>query len=76
MRKSEALRLRVGDIITFGDHKYSARCSTFWQGKVLHVTKNGGIRVKVIDQRPWVGPQRYAERRGSPEVWVPYTWVV
>ncbi len=76
MRLSEALKLKPGDIITFGDHMYGARCSTFWQGKVLRVTPRGGDRVRVIDEKPWVGPRRYADRHGSPEMWIPYVWVI
>lgn len=76
MTKAKALRLKPGQQITFGDHKYTAHCSTFWQGEVLHVTPAGGIKVKVTDAKPWDGPQEYARRYGNPIRWVPYTHVV
>jgi hypothetical protein len=52
MKKAEALCLKPGQVITFGDHAYTARCTRVWQGEVLHVTPRGGIKVKVTDEKP------------------------
>ena len=41
--------------------------------RVLHVTPRGGIKVKVTDEKPWLGSAEYARRYGDNEVrWVPY----
>ena len=76
MTLAKALRLKPGDMITFGDHKFTARCTQYWQGKVIHVTPNGGIKVKVIDARTWDGPKDYAAEHGDEVRWVPYMHVV
>jgi hypothetical protein len=76
MKKANALRLKPGQVITFGDHTYTARCTRVWQGEVLHVTPRGGIKVKVTDEKPWYGPTEYARRHGGNEVrWVLYCHV-
>lgn len=73
MKKAKALKLNPGQIITFGDHPYTAHCTRVWQGEVLHVTDRGGIKVKVTDEKPWLGSVEYARRYGDNEVrWVPY----
>jgi hypothetical protein len=51
MKKAKALQLNPGQIITFGDHPYTAHCTRVWQGEVLHVTPRGGIKVKVSPTR-------------------------
>jgi hypothetical protein len=77
MKKAEALRLKPGQVITFGDHTYTARCTRVWQGEVLHVTPRGGIKVKVTDETPWYGPAEYARRYGGNEVrWVGYHHII
>jgi hypothetical protein len=77
MKKAKALRLKPGQVITFGDHKYTARCTRVWQGEVLQVTPNGGIRVKVTDEKPCFGPAEYARRYGDDETcWVPYHHII
>jgi hypothetical protein len=65
MTRAKALRLKPGAVITFGDHKYTAQCSRWWEGEVLHVTPNGGIKVRLIDAKPWYGPKEYARRYGN-----------
>jgi hypothetical protein len=72
MTKAKALRLRPGEVITFGDHQYTRNCTRWCQGEVIHVTKNGGILVKIIDEKPWFGPREYRRRFGDVETWVPY----
>jgi hypothetical protein len=76
MTLAKALRLKPGKQITFGDHKRTALCSQWWHGTVIHVTPNGGIKVKVTDAKPWYGPKEYAELYGNEIRWVPYTHVM
>jgi hypothetical protein len=77
MKKAKVLRLKPGQVITFGDHTYTACCTRVWQGEVLHVTPRGGIRVKVTDEKPWYGPAEYARRYGGNETrWVPYHHII
>ena len=77
MDKAKALRLKSGQIITFGDHTYTACCTRVGQGEVLHVTPCGGVRVKVTDEKPWCGPAEYARRYGGNETrWVPYHHII
>jgi hypothetical protein len=63
MTKARALRLRPGEQITFGNHKMTARCTQFYQGEVLHVTPNGGIKVRLT-------------RYGNETRWIPYTFAI
>jgi hypothetical protein len=76
MTRADALRLTPGQVICFGDHQYTAQCTQFWQGEVIHVTANGGIKVKVTDAKPWYGPETYARLYGNAVRWVPYHHVV
>lgn len=76
MRLAKALKLKIGTIILCGDHKLSQHCTHWWKGKVLHVTERGGIKVRVVDAKPWFGPAEYSRRYGDDEIrWVPYTHV-
>jgi hypothetical protein len=63
-------------MITFGNHKLTARCTQWRQGLVLQVTPLGSIKVKVTDAKPWIGPDRYACQYGNEIRWVPYTHVL
>jgi hypothetical protein len=55
MRKSEALKLRPGQKIRFGDSIWSRKCDHNWaEGIVLHVTPKGGIRVQTEEGQRWV----------------------
>lgn len=73
MNKRDALRLKKGDRIAWGNSARSAVVDQYgrWRyGDVLHVTPNGGIKVQPIGTiegdhlHPWKHP-------GKPE-WVPY----
>jgi hypothetical protein len=77
MKKAKALRLKPGQIITFGDQTYTALCTRVWQGEVLQVTPRGGVKVKVTDEKPRYGRAEYACRYGDNEVrWVPYHHII
>jgi len=55
MRKTDALKLKPGQMIRFGDSMWSRNCDHNWQeGVVLWVTKNGGIRVRTKIGLKWV----------------------
>ena len=71
MNRREALRLAPGTRIIFCDHQYTAKATCYWKGEVLAVTPRGGIRVRVLDEKPWRGDQPGGEER-----WVPYHHVV
>lgn len=63
MHKRDALKLKEGDLITFGNSMWSAevdREDGWREGTVLYVTPKGGIRVRVTSGR---------------EDWVPYHFV-
>jgi hypothetical protein len=76
VKLSEALRLKPGQEICFGDNKYTARCTRVWEGEVLYVTPSGGIKVRVTDMKPWYGPAEYARRFGNEVRWVPYHHII
>lgn len=57
MDKSSALKLKPGERIVFGNSMWPSKVRTWQSGSVMHVTPNGGIRVKVDH---------------GPLVWVPY----
>jgi hypothetical protein len=77
MEKAKARRLKPGYEILFGDHQYTAQCTYFAKGEVLHVTQNGGVKVRVIDEKPWYGSEGYARRYGCNVVrWVPYHHII
>lgn len=78
MRKSEALRLPVGAVVTFGDHVQTAESSGTWRGEVVRVTPRGGVRVRVLEGRGggigWSGP---GTGSGTGELWwIPYPWII
>lgn len=59
MNRREALRLKAGDKILFGEGPSSYKTDRWWTGEVLFVTPRGGIRVRVIEGRSpggWDGP--------------------
>lgn len=61
MNKREALALKPGDRIKFGDHALTAASRWFRDGTVLHVTPRGGVRVRAD---------------GGGAMWAPYHHVV
>ena len=77
MKKRDALRLKPGDSIVFGDHRLSAKWFQTWLGEVLHVTPQGKIKVRV-EEGPktvggwydWSGPGTGAD--AGKVRWVPY----
>ena len=46
MKKSDALKLRRGDLILFGDRMHTAKCNYTIEGEVLCVSPRGGIRIR------------------------------
>ena len=55
LRKSDALKLRPGQTIRYGDSMWSRKCDHNWyEGKVLFVTSQGGIRVQTTFGEQWV----------------------
>jgi hypothetical protein len=77
MRKAEALRLKPGDRIVWGHSKWTienVRAGSHRSGIVLHVTANGGVRVRELDsKRPhdWSG-----DKPNGPEYWIGYHHIV
>jgi hypothetical protein len=77
MEKREALRLRPGDLIHYGNCR--RMCDHRWQrrGTVEKVTPGGGILVEIVprdaDDRPWWVRSCNDWDRG--EEWVPYDHV-
>jgi len=70
VRKSDALKLRPGQRIRFGDSMWSRNCDHNWcEGKVLFVTSQGGIRVQTTFGEQWgsVSP-RAAQGAGSSQL--------
>jgi hypothetical protein len=67
MNKPEALRLKPGAHILYGEHRRIVDCvrgSGFHVGRVIHVTPNGGIKVEMLHPN---GITSYGR-----EAWVPY----
>jgi hypothetical protein len=63
VRKSDALKLRPGQTIRYGDSMWSRKCDHNWyEGKVLFVTAQGGIRVQTTFGEQWV-PYHHALRK-------------
>ena len=48
MQLAKALKLKEGEHIAYGDHVQGQHCSFSREGKVLHVTPNGGIKVRRV----------------------------
>ena len=55
MRKTEALKLKRGDWIRYGDSNWGQRVTRWRLGRVAHVTARGGIK---LDTGEWV-PYHY-----------------
>jgi hypothetical protein len=77
MRKADALRLKPGDFVVFGDHGRVAKWTWKGCGRVERVTPGGGVLVTIIegvaDGKTWEGRGTGAgvgERR-----WVPYSYI-
>ena len=71
MNKRDALRLRPGSCILYGNHMRSFDCirgSGFHHGRVLHVTPAGGIKIEMLHPN---GVTSYGTT-----AWVPYHHVV
>lgn len=49
MKWTDIRKLEVGDIIYFGNHMMTSKCTKTWHGKILHVTVRGGIKVRVTE---------------------------
>lgn len=64
MKKQDALRMKPGDRIRFGQSMWSERCDAeggWREGTVVHVTPAGGIKVKTGGGTRWV-PYHHAVR--------------
>lgn len=62
MNLRDALKLKPGDEIMFGDSMWSAKvdaAGTWRHGHVVHVTPRGGVHVRV----------------GEHLEWIPYNWI-
>lgn len=76
MDKRSVLRLKSGDTILFGDAKRFEDITLWQTGEVLHVTPQGGVRVRVIEGKlvggnaDWCGPG--TGPGAGTEKWVPY----
>ena len=80
MNKRDALKLRPGDLILFGNDRLTLNCTEWGEGEVIHVTDKGGILVRIVEgckrsgggwdwSGPWTGPDVGKER------WVRYDHV-
>jgi hypothetical protein len=69
MTKRDALKLRHGDVICYGDNPLTAKHNTFRWGRVLHVTPKGGIRVACYGAGDDAPPSM---ERSIGFDWVPY----
>lgn len=76
MNKRDALRLRRGDTIVYGNSKWTEKV-TWQRGRVLHVTGNGGIRVRPVGYVD-SGDTSVDHKDARSPVWVPYhhVWLV
>jgi len=54
LRKSDALKLRPGQRICFGDSMWSRKCEDWREGTVMFVTPQGGIRARTTRGLEWV----------------------
>lgn len=73
MNKRDALRLKPGDIILYGDSMWSRlvdQHSDWQRGEVIHVTPRGGI--KVVHLGPASADPAKKKKRQHVHVWVPY----
>ena len=50
MKWTDIRKLEVGDTITYGDSAWVRKCSFIKEGRILHVTVRGGIKVRVLDE--------------------------
>jgi hypothetical protein len=71
MKKSDALKLRVGDVILYGNASRSADWTRTATGRVIRVTPGGQVTVQLLDQQDrhhlWDG-----DKAGGPIEKVPY----
>jgi hypothetical protein len=78
MTKTQALRLRPGDVVKYGSCRRMCDHRRRRQGRVEKVTENGGILVEVTppegDAHPWWA-RPWGEGLDWPEEWVPYDHV-
>lgn len=59
--KRDALRLKPGDFVVFGDKQRTLLCTWVSEGHVVHVTPRGGVKVRT--------------REGAVR-WVPYHHII
>jgi hypothetical protein len=62
MNKRDALRLRPGDRVIFGDSMWSAKVSGWLSGEVVFVTPKGGVKLVCGGREQWV-PYHHIARR-------------
>lgn len=70
MQKRDALRLEPGEKIRFGDSMWSEQCDrngSWREGVVVHVTPNGGIKVRTSGGEQWVPYHHVARPRRKPD---------
>lgn len=66
MKWTDLRKLEVGDVIVYGDHQQTRKCSYTREGVIQHVTVKGGIKVNVVHEG----------RETSTTQWVPYHHVI
>jgi hypothetical protein len=49
MNKRDALRLQPGQTICYGNSMWTAECTLRRKAEVIHVTPNGGIKVRDLN---------------------------
>lgn len=59
MKWADIRNLNPGDIIVYGDHRNRHQCSYIREGKVLHVTIKGGIRVAIFSDGQPTGEKQW-----------------
>jgi hypothetical protein len=64
MQKRQALRLKPGDWVIYGDSQWSQRVRRWRIGCVRHVTRRGGI--KLSDGR-WIGYHHVLRKEENPD---------
>lgn len=75
MRKRDALRLKPGDVVGYANHMVTEKATAWGEGRVLHVTPKGGIRVEPLSSKNFTHDWR-TERGVAAPRWVPYHHII
>lgn len=76
MNRRDALRLKRGETILFGDTGRTQTATNWWVGEVLFVTEGGAARVLVLRARDqgWDNLPGRGTNVGK-QMWVPYHYI-